>query len=188
MATPGQLIDCFADALCLPRSLVEANYRSLREMGLVTRGGRGRSAPTSTTKDAATLLIALLTRETATSAGASFREFGPLPFLVLLDMDDEQIAVDMSAFDEPNTFADGIAILFAELPRLTAELDRGDKDTTRRISVETDMTNFQARISAGGVFVCYESINTRNVPGHAMLTRRIVSERSLVMIHDRLKK
>src|SRR5690606_29464750 len=71
MATPGELIKAVADVLHVPEVTISSYYRSLREAGLVTKGGRGRSAAKMTAADAAHLLIAVggarFERETADS-------------------------------------------------------------------------------------------------------------------------
>lgn len=58
MATSGELIDATSRVLGIPRATVETYYRSLREAGLVTKGGRGPSAAKMTPRDAAHLLVA----------------------------------------------------------------------------------------------------------------------------------
>lgn len=58
MATPGELITAIANILGIPEVTVASYYRSLREGGLVTKGGRGLSAPKMTTRDAVHLLLA----------------------------------------------------------------------------------------------------------------------------------
>lgn len=58
MATPGELIKAVSAVLGIPEATATTYYRSLREAGLVTRGGRGPSAPNMTPRDAAQLLIA----------------------------------------------------------------------------------------------------------------------------------
>jgi hypothetical protein len=60
MATPGELVKVVATVLGLPDAYVASTYRSLREAGLVTKGGRGPSAAKMTARDAATLLGGIL--------------------------------------------------------------------------------------------------------------------------------
>jgi hypothetical protein len=78
MATPGKLIDITAQALGLSPATVGQYYRSLREEGAVTRGGRGRSAPQSTYLDASRLLIAILASDTAFHAHQESTRFWTL--------------------------------------------------------------------------------------------------------------
>ena len=59
MATPGELIKAVADVLHVPEVTISSYYRSLREAGFVTKGGRGRSAAQMTAADAAHLLMAV---------------------------------------------------------------------------------------------------------------------------------
>jgi len=78
MATPGELIGTVARALDVSEVTVGVYYRKLREAGLVTKGGRGRSAPRSTHLDATRLLIAILTSDTGKDAAAETERFGGL--------------------------------------------------------------------------------------------------------------
>lgn len=60
MATSGELIKTVAEITGHPEARVNTYFRSLREAGLVTKGGRGPSAAKMTSRDAATLLTALM--------------------------------------------------------------------------------------------------------------------------------
>lgn len=60
MATSGDLIKTVAEITGHPDARVTTYFRSLREAGLVTKGGRGPSAAKMTFRDAATLLTALM--------------------------------------------------------------------------------------------------------------------------------
>ncbi len=63
MATSGELIRIMARALALPSATVTSYHRVLREHGMITKGGRGRSAATMSAEDVARLLIALLSAD-----------------------------------------------------------------------------------------------------------------------------
>ena len=95
--------------------------------------------------------------------------------------------IDLSAFDVPSTFADGMILLLDELPRLIADLDKVAKSAKNRIIVETDVTAYTAGIRVGASYAQYESVNSRDAPEQAMLTKRLVGERSLVMIRNCLQ-
>lgn len=58
MATSGDLIQTLASVSGIPQATILTYYRSLREAGLVTKGGRGPSAARMKSRDAALLLIA----------------------------------------------------------------------------------------------------------------------------------
>lgn len=60
MPSPGKLIEVTARALEIPEVTVGSYYRVLREAGLLTKSGRGRSAAETTTLDAARLLIGIM--------------------------------------------------------------------------------------------------------------------------------
>lgn len=57
--TPGELIKVVASATGVAEATVTTYHRSLREAGLVTKGGRGTSAARPTSQDAARVLIAV---------------------------------------------------------------------------------------------------------------------------------
>src|ERR1700679_4233902 len=79
MATPGELVRTVAGALNVSDVTVSVYYRKLREAGLVTKGGRGRSAPSLTYLDASRLVIALMVSDTAIHAAREARKYGRLP-------------------------------------------------------------------------------------------------------------
>jgi len=58
MASSTQLSECVAKQLGLPDATVALHMRNIREAGLITQGGRGRSSARMTAADAAHLLIA----------------------------------------------------------------------------------------------------------------------------------
>jgi hypothetical protein len=58
--TPGQLVKAVAIALDVPEETVVQHDRNLVVAGLRTKGGRGRSAPSVTPRDAARLITAVL--------------------------------------------------------------------------------------------------------------------------------
>lgn len=70
MATSGEMIAIVADALGEPTATVNSYYRMLREAGLVTKGGRGRSAPHMAAEDVAKLLITVMGSEKLDEATA----------------------------------------------------------------------------------------------------------------------
>jgi hypothetical protein len=58
MASSTQLTERVANVLGLPQATVALHMRNIREAGLITQGGRGRSAAKMTAADAGHLLIA----------------------------------------------------------------------------------------------------------------------------------
>ncbi|SEM02067.1 hypothetical protein SAMN04488077_101313 [Roseovarius tolerans] len=68
MPTPGQLTKKVAHTLGLEDASVANAWRVLREHGLVTKGGRGRSAATVTDRDAAILITAICGCDTVKGA------------------------------------------------------------------------------------------------------------------------
>jgi len=79
MATPGMLTDCVAWSLGLQESGVAYTWRVLRENGIVTKGGRGRSAAHVSATDAANLLIAVAATVPGRDTIDSWRDFAVLP-------------------------------------------------------------------------------------------------------------
>jgi hypothetical protein len=70
MATAGEMIATVSGALNVPEATVASYYRVLREEGLVTKGGRGPSAPDLSALDAARLLIALMSADSLAEGAA----------------------------------------------------------------------------------------------------------------------
>jgi hypothetical protein len=60
VASPGQLVDVISQTLGVPRATVALHDRNLAEAGLRKMGGRGPSAATMDSVDAANLLIAVV--------------------------------------------------------------------------------------------------------------------------------
>lgn len=79
MATPGELVRTVASAINVSDVTVGVFYRNLREADLVTKGGRGRSAPSLTYLDASRLVIAIMASDAATNAAREVRKYGRLP-------------------------------------------------------------------------------------------------------------
>jgi hypothetical protein len=74
-ASPGELKAVLADVLGLPVTAVEYPYRALREHGVVSRGGRGRSAVKVKPEDAVFLLLAVCGQLPAQHVIASTQEY-----------------------------------------------------------------------------------------------------------------
>lgn len=92
MTSPGALIASVARSFGLPENVVAYPYRVLRENGLVSKGGRGRSAAKVAPSDAASLLIAVASNLPATGTLETWREYAtlpPNPTHSLLQIDDE---------------------------------------------------------------------------------------------------
>lgn len=75
MATSGTLIDLIARVLKMPRNDVRYIWLQLQAQGLVTKGGRGRSASHVTARDAATFLIACIASLSKLDAVKAFAAF-----------------------------------------------------------------------------------------------------------------
>ncbi len=109
MASPGQLVQAFADALSVPKSTPLVHDRHLVVAGLRSKHGRGRGAARVTPGDAARLLVAIMgsatledsvatvERYAATEAAAS--EAGGHPYAGLGIAELERLPRDHSFID-----------------------------------------------------------------------------------------
>jgi hypothetical protein len=81
MATPGQLVECVAAALNVPKATVVLYDRVLAEAGLRSKGGRGKSAAKVNAVDAANLLIAIAGSPASIgSAAEAVKQFSDLRY------------------------------------------------------------------------------------------------------------
>lgn len=78
MASPGELTKTVADVLGIDPTTVANIYRGLREAGLVTKGGRGRSAAVVSPRDAAMLLLGVCSSDSVKDAPAAAQEYAAL--------------------------------------------------------------------------------------------------------------
>ncbi|MCA1939358.1 MAG: hypothetical protein LDL26_00030 [Caenispirillum bisanense] len=78
MASSGELISKLATLWALPENAVGYPYRVLRENGVTTKGGRGRSAARVTARDAASLMIAVVCNARAKDIFDVWKAYGSL--------------------------------------------------------------------------------------------------------------
>ncbi len=78
MATPGQLVSKLSEILTIPEPTMGMYDRVLRDAGLLSKGGRGRSAVQRTSLDTARLLIAPLVTSSPARAAEAVEDFGVL--------------------------------------------------------------------------------------------------------------
>lgn len=78
MASPGELTKAVAEVFGTDPVTVANIYRGLREAGLVTKGGRGRSAAVVSSRDAAMLLLGVCASDSVKDAPASAKEYASL--------------------------------------------------------------------------------------------------------------
>jgi len=81
MATAGEMTKIVAEALALPEATVISYQTMLRKAGLMTMGGRGRSAPQMTPLDIARLIIALMGSDALADAVAVVELWGALEYI-----------------------------------------------------------------------------------------------------------
>ena len=82
MANPGELTKGMARLLGVSEVSVRAHDRVLSEAGLRKTGGRGRSAPTMASEDAARLLVAVMSGGQAKDAAASVEAYSNLNIMM----------------------------------------------------------------------------------------------------------
>lgn len=80
MATPGELVKKMSEVLTIPEPTMAMYDRALRDAGLLTKGGRGRSSAHRTPLDAARLLIAALVTTSPARAVDAVTDYGVLEF------------------------------------------------------------------------------------------------------------
>jgi hypothetical protein len=78
MVSSVELSECVAEALGVPTATVLLHMRNLREEGLLTQGGRGRSSARMTPTDAANLLIAVVGSRNVKDSVKTVNEYGKL--------------------------------------------------------------------------------------------------------------
>src|SRR3954466_13155275 len=78
MASSTELSDRVAEALGVPGPSVALTMRMIREAGLITQGGRGRSAARMTPADAASLIISVTGSSRVRDSVASLQAFAGL--------------------------------------------------------------------------------------------------------------
>lgn len=79
--TPTELQEVVSSALDIPLPTVSFHARRLREAGFLTKGGRGRSAPSMRTVDGARLCFAVIASESTTDSADVLHDYariGPL--------------------------------------------------------------------------------------------------------------
>ncbi|MGN6365898.1 hypothetical protein [Asticcacaulis taihuensis] len=191
MPTSGDLIRIFADVLHIPSEKVAAYYRTLREADLVTRGGRGRSAPKSSVLDASRLLASLLWAENAAYADDAVIQLTDLPPLIDFETQTEpgvgQHPYDMSAFGELNFIA-AVEHLFTSFDKVSRRLDRLDYGKEDRLRISVFPTDPAAEIRAGSTVVRYADQNLLSrVDKPGITVRREVGEGAIALIADCLR-
>lgn len=126
MATSGEMIKIVADALQLPTATVTSYHRVLRQEGLVTKGGRGRSAAQMSAEDAAKLVITLL--------GSDCLEEAPAICRLLCEMcSGEGVTEDFETIEgfQSMGFLDAVVVVLKQLKVCASSKRR----STPRISI-----------------------------------------------------
>jgi hypothetical protein len=177
MATAGQITKIVAEALELPHSEVTSYFRVLREGGLMTVGGRGRSAPVMTSLDVSRLVICLMSAEALAQGVASTELVGALLFAGSFEADwvhlidgpgDGRGEGTKWTEDVPEEGEDSLpSVIFehalAALIELKADrrgaaeqLDWFPADLDGEIHVSVTLNKLRATIAASGIHAIFE--------------------------------
>jgi len=116
MATPGQLCNRTAELLGVEPNATAIAWRTLRENGKVTTGGRGRSAAHCVPADAANLLIATVGKLPLKSVFKSWQRYAQLKGRRdgTRSLTEEVPATpELAALETGHTFSEGLTALIA---------------------------------------------------------------------------
>lgn len=122
MATSTELTKRMASALGVPEPTVALQMRLIREAGMMTQGGRGRSAAHMTAGDAAALLIAVVGAISPKDSVEAVRSYGSIK-VTTSELPPGSFP-EFDALGEVHSFAEGIAaIIQASVSRDITEGD-----------------------------------------------------------------
>lgn len=113
MAVVTELVDAVAALTGREEASVRLFARTLREAGLMTQGGRGRSAPHMTSLDAARLLIGIMVGS-PTRAVELCQEIGKLQLVTFTERDEGSPTVtELCELPEVHSFEDALSALIS---------------------------------------------------------------------------
>src|SRR5262245_36580946 len=116
MATPGELCNKTAELLGVEPNATAIAWRTLRENGKVTTGGRGRSAAHCVPADAANLLIATIGKLPLKSVFKSWQRYATLKDRdggTVSLMEKVSVTPEFASLRNGHTFAEGMTALVA---------------------------------------------------------------------------
>jgi hypothetical protein len=185
VATPGDLVRIFAEEFRVPSVTVSGYYRALREAALVTKGGRGRSAPTSTAKDAAALMVALLGAQSGVGADEAVEALSRVPALFAYKVSGEtaskQYPFDMSAF-LGHMFVDSAIYLLSHYSDIYQILEVHEPGNANRLGVSVSPSHMTATIRMGGTAVFYAARELDFINHEGMYVRHEIGESHIAKI------
>lgn len=173
MATAGTMTRVFAEGLALSEAQVASRYRALREAGLVTKGGRGRFAPTMSLLDGARLLIALMGAEMIAETKPAVEIFGQ-GICAVCEGDDDPLAEALRDL----VFEETIALLLDCC--LTYRLgDPGRFERLGRdVTINLSPTQLTATVSRPGFIAIFQPAIEKTFPaGMSISSEMSVSDR-----------
>lgn len=109
MVSSTQLSDCIARSLGLSDATVALHMRNIREEGILTQGGRGRSAARMSPADGSALLISTVGSLQPKDSVESFNTYGSVKRVLSNWETDRVPSVDQ--LDEHHTFHDALSAL-----------------------------------------------------------------------------
>ena len=171
MATPSELVHAVAEVLGVSEATVVVHDRNLVMAGLRTKGGRGRSAPRVTARDAANLLIAVTASSAIKDAAETVRTYSALDQRHLFHLLDKNVPGSklsavwspefvpiptLSTLGREHTFGDVLEALILSAAdgsllslkeAVEREIDFGDANKIFRIGIEVKVPQPWARVT-----------------------------------------
>lgn len=157
MATSGEMVLCIAEAMALPKATVTNYHRVLRDAGLVTKGGRGRSATHMKDQDVARLLITIMGSDCLEEAPAVCR----LMCNAVFSGPDEEVAEEIS---RSINLEEAVIILLAQAGRENHQ-ERLQCRCLPLIGHATDDAVFEVSASHLEACISDRSVGARDIRG-----------------------
>lgn len=132
MATPGELVQTIARVAGIQEETISWCARNLREVGLITKGGRGRSAAKMKPEDATNLLLGVMAASKVSEAASIVPLYRQATACLAAEYQDR-----FSRICTPGTqFGDAVDSIIREMCELGAVVDEGTKLPVTRMEIE----------------------------------------------------
>jgi hypothetical protein len=188
---PAQLQEVIAQAIGIPAATVLLYGRALRENGFIATGGRGRSAKSATTGDAATILLGMMGSTTAAGVTQIMADFKKMR--LRKDQSDGLILAPVLELRSASSAIDAMTCLLdslvdGELVRLAAKQGVDELTLTRGLAVRYRQSGGRPRLALSlpkgsqgkDEFAFYEQLVVVDNPGFEVVVK--VSGQQLMAI------